>query len=114
MKGFIIAVLSIIPPTSSPCETVDVIERNNFFDESGRHVFTQWILWEWKDSRHEIVAWRLHKPDFHFQERPPRLRWDEGEVKAACWRETWTQYDPELYERDRNPKEYRKGIFGAK
>jgi hypothetical protein len=31
-------------------------------------------------------------------------------VRAASFRETWTQYDPELIERDYLPKEKRRGF----
>ena len=115
MHGLALLVLSILPHGPPVVrEEVTLIERNHYYDECGRHVFTQWIFWEWKDTRHEVIAWRLDKPDFRFQERPPCLRMDEGRVDAECWRETWTQYDPELMERERFPKEYRKGIFGER
>ena len=98
-------------------ETVDCIELNRTYDECGQLVFTQWILWDWNGARHDVVAWRLDKPDMHFQERRLTLTWYEGgwrQVKAKYWRETWEQFDPELAEREILPKQQRRGIFGVK
>lgn len=40
--------------------------------------------------------------------------WHDGEllrvIEAASFRETWTQYDPELVERDYLPKERRREL----
>ena len=102
-------------------DTVDCIERNRTFDECGKPVFVQWIGWNFDEGhcRHQVVFWRLDKPEFHFQERDLALTWFEGgtlrKVKARYWRETWTQcYDPEIEERAILPKEQRRGIFGER
>jgi len=106
-------------------ETVDLVEVNHFYDEQGRLVFDQVIFYDWSasDSRYMVRAWRLVKNPAQL----PQRDWKSGgyvavwqdscqggdvlrHVHAAAFRETWTQYDPELIERDYLPKERRKEL----
>lgn len=98
-------------------ETVDCVERNEFYDDEGKRVFCQWILWDWDGARHSVVAWRMNSGQ-HFQQRTTQLTWSEGgnlrQVRGAYWRETWTQFDPEVAEREILHRGFRRGLFGAK
>ena len=91
-------------------ETVDCIERNHFYADDGRLVFTQFVFFDWANDRHEIVAWRLEKDEFCFH--PPVVTWTEDDrvrqVRGEYWRESWTQFDPELAERHEGVK--RRGL----
>ncbi len=96
-------------------EEVACVEKNRFYDDSGRLVFVQWIFYEEVPSGClSIVAWRLDKGEFSFQERPPVLTFSDADtmrqVRAAYWRESWTQTDPELEARERLPSERRRGL----
>lgn len=125
MAAWMLILLGIVP-LSDRVTDVDVIETNHFYDEQGRLVFTQFILWEWVDSdadfrvRHWIMADREGSP-------PPPQRSRDGSyyllwvdstipwtmiryVRANSLRETWTQYDPELVDREFRPKEARKAL----
>lgn len=98
-------------------ETVDVIELNHFYDDEGRHVFDQVIFYRWNGFRDDVVDWRPVKS----AARPHRrgagweyLWFDETvgndvprQVRAGSYRETWTQFDPEIAEREQLPKELR-------
>jgi hypothetical protein len=102
-------------------DQVDLIEVNHFHDDQARLVFDQVIFYEWSPSksRHQVQAWRLLKTS---RQRPRRdygagdyvTRWTDGEtereVRAATFRETWTQHDPELVEREFLPKERRREL----
>ncbi len=106
------------PIEDFPRERVDLIEVNHFHDDQGRLVFEQVIFYEWsaEKSRHQVQAWRLLKNP---SQRPKRdfatgeyvATWFDGdifrEVRAPAARESWTQYDPELIEREHLPKEKR-------
>lgn len=87
-------------------ETCDCIERNNFYDDEGRKVFSQFVFWDWSGCRHEIAAWRLEKDEFRFH--PPIVTWTENDkvrqVRGSYWRETHTQWDVELAERHEGVK----------
>jgi hypothetical protein len=102
-------------------DEVDLIEVNHFYDEQGRHVFDQIIFYDWCgiQCRHNVRAWRLLKSP---SQRPHR-DWDAGghvavwhdgnflrRVRSHAVRESWTQYDPELVERDFVPKEQRPDL----
>jgi hypothetical protein len=109
--------LALQPVETEPVrDRVDVIERNNFYDENGRLVFAQWVFRDW-DS---IVAWRLVKPDHRLSRGPRgwRLDWTDGErlrsVDAISFVESWTQEDVELAERERLPVCERRGLRGEK
>ena len=118
---------------------VDLIEINHFYDENGRLVFDQVIFLDWKDnvdvwikvneddlestrftiSKYQVRAWRLVKnpnqiPTKNWELNVYETFWQDGEqtrfVKSKSIRETWTQYDPELVEREFLPKEKRKEL----
>lgn len=93
---------------------MDVLELNHFYDEHGKLVFDQWLFWDWNpvDRRYDVRAWLLNKGK---QRRvATTLSWDDNghlrRVRAIEFRETWTQYDPELVAREVRPKEYRRGL----
>lgn len=114
-----VLILILLPLVrNTQLDSVDLIEKNTYYDENGRKVFTQWIAWTWTGSRHEVAGWRLDKEYFHFQEQPPRLTWYEDskhyELRAAYWRETHYQWDEEITERERLPVCKRRGLFGSK
>jgi hypothetical protein len=105
-----LAVLAVLPRFPIVEDRCDVVEVNHFYDADGRLVFDQVIYWDWCDDaeRHQVRAWRLLKSCLQWPardwERGGYLAvWIDGErlrvVRSATMRETWTQYDPELLER---------------
>lgn len=103
------------------CELVladqcDVIELNHFYDDNGRHVFDQVIFYNWDGRRHEVLDWRLVKEPSYLPQRLPggacRCLFVDAQairqVTGSSGRETWTQFDPELAEREFLPKERRR------
>lgn len=120
-----LALLAVVPQDSVTRETVDLVELNHFYDENGRLVFDQVIFYDWspKDARYNVRAWRLVKDTSQVPQRDWRdgcysALWHDGEqlrkVQSQSIRETWTQYDPELMEREYLPKERRKELRPAK
>ena len=105
-------------------EHVDLIEVNHFYDGQGRLVFDQVIFYNWDltTSRFQIVDWRLLKSDSQIPIRDWRKRyyvaiWNDFKQKdvlrrTTCdnVRETWTQHDPELQEREFLPQEQRRSL----
>lgn len=114
--------LAILPPAPDVVqERCDLVEVNHFYDDKGRLVYDQVIFYDWwpERSRHMIRAWRLVKspailPRYDWRHGCWRSFWHDGEilrdVRADCYRETWTQYDSELAERDFLPKEQRREL----
>lgn len=106
-------------------ESVDLIELNHFYDEHGRLVFDQVIFYDWSaaDCRYNVRAWRLVKNPAQLPQRDwakgcYSAMWQDGEqlrqVQAKSFSETWTQYDPELLERQIAPVANRRGLRAAK
>lgn len=103
-----------------PTERVDLIERNSYFDENGAALLDQALFYRWDAhaERYQVVAWRLIKGAAN-EPRPCddgyEVVWMEGgkhlRVSAPKYRETWTQYDPEMLERKHLPPDLRAGIF---
>jgi hypothetical protein len=121
----IVVVLGINPTEDVARERVDLMEVNHFYDEQGRLVFDQVIFYDWSPdhSRYMVRAWRLVKNPSQLPERDWRdggylAVWQDGEilrrVRAQSMRESWTQYDPELAEREYLPKEKRKELRSVK
>ncbi|MGY8766884.1 MAG: hypothetical protein ACKVH8_00465 [Pirellulales bacterium] len=113
--------INAAPQDVAVADRVDLIEVNHYYDPQGRLVFDQVIFYDWssRDSRFHVRAWRLLKSPWQI----PRRSWTDGtyttswkdgevirDVKADMVRETWTQYDPELVERDYLPRERRRGL----
>lgn len=95
----------------TPVHHVDTIERNHFYDERGKEVFEQWIF---RDDG-DIVDWRMKNTQRLTKSKDGWLMaLSEGDkvilVQAEKMTETHTQYDPELAERQKLPKEKRRGI----
>jgi hypothetical protein len=117
----LLSAVGITPIEDVPCDRIDLIEVNHFHDDQGRLVFDQVIFYEWSQEkgRHQVQAWRLlknasQKPRRDFQTGEYVATWLDGEtlreVRAPTIRESWTQYDPELVEREHLPKEKRKDL----
>jgi hypothetical protein len=124
----IVAVLGVSPQEDVARETVDLLEVNHFYDEHGRLVFDQVIFYDWSadDARYMVRAWRMVKNPAQLPQRDWSANggggyftvWQDGEllrhVRSQSMRETWTQYDPELIEREYLPKERRKELRAVK
>ena len=118
---FVLAVTCSNPPETVVSDHVDVIEINHFYDEHGKLVFDQVLYYDWSpsQSRYNVRAWRLLKSPAQI----PQQDYDRGdwvarfydgdalrEIRATTVRESWTQYDPELVEREFLPKERRREL----
>lgn len=127
MKALVLLLASLVAAPSSHEESgerVDLIEVNHYYDENGKHILDQVLFYEWDDreARYQVRAWRLLKVPSQFP-RPCangqgyETTWREGKdarvVQAPKFRETWTQYDPELLERRVLPREERHELFQA-
>jgi len=115
-----LTLLASDPPLLVARDAVDLVELNHYYDDHGRRVFDQVIFYDWWPSRdrYMVRAWRLVK----CKEILPvkggagyRSTWFDGEllrdVSAWQFKETWTQFDPELAERDYLPKENRRELL---
>ncbi len=110
-----------------PCDHVDVLELNHYYDEKGQHNFSQLIGWTWSESKTEhasqyhVAWWMLWKSVD--QARPARdyrrgghvLIVRRGEelrcIRAKSFYESWTQYDPEVLDRQQFPQSQRVGLL---
>jgi hypothetical protein len=123
MLTLALLIVAILPRDDAARETCDLIELNHFYDENGRLVFDQVIFYEWgvpvKD-RYNVRSWRLVKHPAQLPQRDWSTNyysalWQDGEqlrhIYSRSYRETWTQYDVELAEREELPKEHRKELL---
>lgn len=116
------ATLALTPTNDVAHDVVDLIEVNHFYDEHGRLVFDQVIFYDWCNSqcRYQVRAWRLLKspaqiPQKNFNTGEYETLWHDGDVtrrvRGKSFRESWTQHDPELRERDYLPKDKRGELY---
>jgi hypothetical protein len=119
-----LAAVGLNPVDDAAVDQVDLIEVNHFYDDQGRLVFDQIIYYDWdaKHSRYNVRDWRLIKTPAQI----PLRNWRDGRyssewndfkqrdglrrVSAKSVRETWTQHDPELLEREFLPQEKRREL----
>lgn len=118
------AAVCLSPVRNVTVDRVDLAEINHFYDEQGRLVFDQIIYYDWsaEHSRYNVRDWRLIKSPSQI----PKKKWD-GDGYVSEWkdfkqrdglrrvevkmlRETWTQHDPELIEREFLPQEKRQSL----
>ena len=119
--AIVIATVGLQPVEDVVNDQVDLIEVNHFYDDQGRLVFDQVIFYDWSsiENRYQVRAWRLLKHNAQI----PRRNWRSGEfesiwhdgdvlrrVRTKVIRETWTQFDPEILEREYLPKEHRREL----
>ncbi len=114
------AIVASTPRDEATVERVDLVELNHCFDEYGRPAIDQLIFYDWctTQCRFQVRAWRLLKTPAQLP-RPDVaggyvIRWQDGpvlrQIYAKQFRETWTQYDPELTEREFLPKDKRRDL----
>jgi hypothetical protein len=111
----ILVALALGPEPQIVVDSVDLLETNHFFDEKGQPVFTQRIFWEMdREGVLRVRDWRLVKPEQGHYPIGKTFTWHDGNclrrVYAASVIETWTQYDPELIDREPWPKERRRAL----
>lgn len=115
MGTLISLIFAILPIDTVTRESVASIEVNSFYDENGKLVFVQNIF---RDEAN-VQAWRLVKEPSHLPQRDwaagdYSVLWFDGdrlrEVRTRSVVESWTQYDREIDERDRLPKELRREL----
>lgn len=99
-------------------DRVDLMEVNHFYDEKGKLVFNQIIYFDWSEhhGRYMVRDWKLLKTSAQLPIKDWKTDeyvavWYDGDllrlVRCPFVRESWTQYDPELVEREFLPKEHR-------
>jgi len=106
--------------TYDQTQEVDLIELNTLYDGDDRVVFKQLIYyqWDWATNRYQCVDWRLMK---HHGMIPVKRgqyyesMWIDGEqqrrVRSSYFRRSWSRDDPEIEERERMPKDRRRGLI---
>lgn len=129
IQALAILLLATVPIADGTlAESCDLIELNHFYDEQGRLVFDQVIFHDWGyplPETYNVRSWRLVKhesqlpyPCYGGGPRMYRALWLDGErnrlIYAPSYRETWTQYDPELTEREKLPREQRRELRKVK
>lgn len=101
------------------------MELNHFYDEKGKLVFDQVIYYDWspQQGRYMVRDWKLLKvpgqdPIQQDEDGDYVAAWYDGEwlrvVRSPLVHESWTQYDPELVEREFLPKEDRAELSRPK
>lgn len=100
-------------------ERVDLVEVNHYYDENGTRLLDQAIFYDWCDvtARYQVRGWRLLKTPNQYPQACPSgygVALREGRIEARKYRETWTQHDPELTERQWLPREERRELFATK
>ena len=101
---------------AQPTKPVGRIELNHFYDDCGKHNFTQIIAWEWMPDYRRWYAARWRIVDGERQYPVSRggvwhAEISQGEwISSKLYKETWTTYDPEREDRKLTPEAYRSRI----
>jgi hypothetical protein len=134
--AFLLGLAGLINPVSARQEQnfyvledqVDVQELNRYCDEQGRLINEQMIYYDYVYDRklrgnvQQVVAFRMKRGEimiprynqntqryealFHDSQNDNVLR----KITSTSYVETWTQYDPEILERNKYPEELRRGL----
>lgn len=115
------AVCGLSPESPLAADATDLIELNHCYNEDGLPVFRQLVFWEWspRAGEYHVAAYRVLRSDsatlrYDWRRNEYVAAWcDNGvlrEVRAAHHRVTWTQYDPELEDRQYFPQDRRRGL----
>lgn len=105
-------------PSPITVSRVDCIELNHVHNEQAVCTFSQIIVWRnghvawWctaRDAGHARQVggvWRMDVRDKSHNGIPGRL----FRVESPSWIETWTQFDPEVLDRENVSREQREGL----
>jgi len=107
--------------SSAVVDHVDLVEINHFCDDYGRAILHQMIFYDWcpETQRYQVRDWQPLRKSYQYPTKDWRkdchvaVWFDKGVkrvVEADLIRETWTQYDPELVERNYLPPDERTGL----
>lgn len=112
----LVLLLTLSLPLPIVERSASVAELNHVYDQCGKKCFTQLIVWDWSDhlSDHHVGAWALVKGIVQIDRGTVTritLKQPDGilRVTAGSFRESWTQYDPEIDDRQRVPQGQRRG-----
>jgi hypothetical protein len=126
MAALILALFGIVPIQDIDRETVDLVEENYFYDEHAQYVFTQLIFYDW-DARNCTMQVRGFHCPVKLAANLPAKDWETGmyycylpfgdgsyrwigRINARNHIVTHTQYDPEIQERVKLPRELRRPL----
>ena len=94
-------------------EHVDVIEHNSLYDDRANLILKQLIFWDLRNGRYIARDWRLDRGQFNTRRANgmTRITWcDSGKLRTVTttrYFKSWTQFDPELVNRDVLPQDER-------
>ena len=109
MAVILLLIACILPVGSEPVRC-DQIELNRVYNDDGQLWLEQVIFWRWEPA----VGWACEgwrRLDHgRLRKTPHGWRWEEPGlcVEARVMRQSWTQYDRELVNRDEWPVERRR------
>ena len=117
----VMAATLLVPQSPVVRDDVDTIELNHVYDVWGNHTLSQLIFWKHYgiSTRTHVVAWRLWKPGYPMPVHDvPQggyaLLFIDGQtlrlLRSQRYRETWTQYAPEIADRLLLPQNRRVGL----
>ncbi len=108
-----VAILSIIPLSPIHDARCSVGERNAFHDCDGNPVFTQVIFWSEHVDDWRMVA-KCGEPEYDHARREWSHIWVEDgrimRVRYPVLKRSTTFHDPEVEDRERLPKDERRGL----
>lgn len=99
-----------MPHESVLSDRCDLVELNHFHCEQGHLILSQVVWWDLHRGEYHVRDWRLLKseslrPRYDYARGEWRSAWQDGErhreVIAATFRESWTQWDVELLDREK-------------
>jgi len=118
-----IAAFCLVPHEDALVDHVDLIELAHVYDGDGRKVLSQVIFWNWhwRDSKFHVCDWRIAnaksmRPRLDHRSGEYRLEWRDGNsgawrrAIAPSFRETWSQYDPEVADRAELAVDFRRKL----
>lgn len=130
--------LTLIPHTDVQSDDIDVLELNHYYDGQGQAIFSQFIFWDWNPNlgTHTVRAWTMantrknpqgnlvckgNTPLISGGPIPTAAGWvlrytdrstnhTPRRITARAYRETWTQFDPEVRDQERLAKQDRRPL----
>lgn len=110
-----LTLLLIIPLSPIARDTAPVVEHNTIYDEAGREYLDQLVWW----SPDAVIDWRLTSragvPEYDHARRVWRNVWLDGDTirvvtAPVCKRSHAQCWDVEVADRERVPKDERRGL----
>jgi hypothetical protein len=120
MFAVILFVFELSKFSSHQIQEVDLIEYNHYYDDTGKKILDQIIAYDWDESTKQFVVRQWWIPtelqvsrhgNYKLLQWTDRIKYIHRKLRTKSFKETHTDYDPEVRNRKYLDQQDRIPVF---